>query len=172
MRRSAILLALLLALGTAGCSGQDDPKVATAGAPTSSAAATDGEGSQLKFSQCMRAQGLSWFPDPGADGGLKVSNPPGTDESKVKKAEQACRPYAPGANRNGPPLSEADLDKVRQVSQCIRDHGFSKYPDPDANGGISINQQLIGVEPDDPAFQKALRECQKYLPPRKGQGNG
>ncbi|TMR97711.1 hypothetical protein [Nonomuraea basaltis] len=142
------------------------------GAPTASASAAAGsdQASELKFSQCMRDQGLTWFPDPGPDGGMKVSVPPGTDQSKYEKAEEACKAYAPGANQNGT-ISDEDLNKLRQMAQCIRDHGFSKYPDPDANGGTHFDPKTVGVEPDDPAFEKARQECQKYLPPRKSGGN-
>jgi hypothetical protein len=165
--------ALLLALGTAGCAEDARPGVATAGsgAPKAGAsAAAGGQDSQLPFSQCMRDQGFAWFPDSGADGGLKVSVPDGTDQKKFEKAEQACRAYAPGANQNGT-ISAEDLTKLRQVSQCVRDSGFPDYPDPDANGSIQIDGKDTGISPDDPAFQKAMRECQKYLPPRKGGGN-
>ncbi|MET0236948.1 MAG: hypothetical protein ABW224_20030 [Kibdelosporangium sp.] len=130
-----------------------------------------GEGSGLKFSQCVRDQGFPWFPDPGPDGGLQVSVPEGTDQAKFKKAEETCKVYAPGAGQNGGKLGAEDLDKVRQVSQCMRDNGFPKYPDPDATGSITIESSVLGVEPDDPAFQKAMQACQKYLPPRKSGGN-
>jgi hypothetical protein len=165
-------LALLFAVGAAGCSRDNDPGVASAspGAPKASAAG-NGEGSGLKYSQCMRDQGFAWFPDPGPDGGLKVSVPEGTNQTKFNQAEQTCGVYAPGAGQSGRKLSDEDLDKVRQVSQCMRDHGFPKYPDPDASGSITIDSKALGVEPDDPAFQKAMQECQKYLPPRKSGGS-
>jgi len=173
MRRTLATLALLLAVGTAGCGHDADPGVVTAnsGAPQASVGAVDhGQASVLKFSECMRDQGLTWFPDPGPDGGLKVHNPPGTDQNKVEKAEEACKAYAPGANQTGT-ISDGDLKKLRQMAQCIRDHGFSKYPDPDSHGSTTIDTKTLGVEPDDPAFEKARQECQKYLPPRKGTGN-
>jgi hypothetical protein len=166
--------ALMLAVGTAGCAKGEDPTVATAnsGAPKAGATATTGSGqdSGLKYSQCMRDQGLTWFPDPGADGGLKVSVPEGT-QSKYEKAEEACKAYAPWEGQQGHQISAEDRNKLRQVSQCMRDHGFAKYPDPDANGSIKIDSKVLGVEPDDPAFQKAMQECDKYMPPRKSGGN-
>lgn len=173
MRRTLAAVTLLLAVGTAGCAGHDDPTVATAGSGTpkaSAGAAANGQDSRLKYSQCMRDHGMTWFPDPGPDGGLGVRVPAGTDENKLEKAQEACKAYAPGSNRNGK-LSDEDLNKLRQMSQCVRDHGFSKYPDPDSNGGINVNNETLGVAPDDSAFLKALQECRKYLPPRKSGGN-
>jgi hypothetical protein len=170
----ATAFVLLLTVGAAGCGRHHDPAVATAnsGAPNASAgAAADGEKSLLKFSQCMREQGLTWFPDPQPDGGLVVHNPDGVDQSKVDKAEQACNKYYPAGNGGGP-IPAADLAKIRQVSQCMRDHGFAKYPDPDANGSITVDSKVLGVEPTDPAFRKAIQECRKYLPaPKSSKGN-
>jgi hypothetical protein len=162
----------MLTVGMAGCARHDDPVVATArsGAPTAGTVTTaGGQHSDLKYSQCMRDHGLAWFPDPKPDGRLGVRVPSGTDENKLKKAQEACKAYAPDANQNGK-ISAADLDKIRRMSQCIRDHGFSNYPDPDSNGGINVDTKTLGADPDDPAFLKAMQECQKYLPPRKGKG--
>jgi hypothetical protein len=161
---------LLLAVGLAGCSKKADPSVATAGsgAPKANASTAAGDSSALKFSQCMRDQGLSWFPDPDANGGLKVSIPDGTDQSTVDKAQEACKRYAPGASQNGGQISDEDLGKLRQVAQCIRDHGFPNYPDPDSKGNTQIDSKKLGAEPDNPAFQKAMQDCQKYMPPRRG----
>ena len=164
--------ALTLVVAVAGCTADEDPGVATAdpGASKAGAIATGGgQDSDLKYSQCMRDQGLTWFPDPGPDGGLKVSVPDGTDQSKVDKAEQACKAYAPGARQNGP-ISADDLNRLRQMSQCMRDHGFAKYPDPDAKGGIRIDQKTTGISPDAPGFEKAAQECRKYLPPQRNKG--
>jgi hypothetical protein len=157
--RKLLVPALILVLGAAGC---------TAKAGTTPAGG--GQDTDLKYSQCMRDQGLSWFPDPGADGGLRVSVPEGTDQSKVDKAEQACKAYAPGATRGGP-LAEEDLDKLRQMSQCVREHGFEKYPDPDADGGIHLDSKTTGLSPDTPGFEKALQECRKLLPPKRSRGD-
>jgi hypothetical protein len=150
-----IVLALVLVAAATGCTHHNAP--------------TKPKNADLTFSQCMRDQGLTWFPDRDANGGLKVSVPDGVDQSTFDKAEQACKAYAPGANRSGP-ISDADFAKLRQMAQCIRDHGFAKYPDPDANGSINIDSKELGVAPDDPAFEKARQDCQKYLPPRKSPG--
>ncbi len=175
MRRTLAAVTLLLAAGAAGCGRHGEPTVATAGSGppkvrAGGGTAASGQDSDLKYSQCMRDHGMTWFPDPGSDGGLKVRVPDGTDQNRLEKAQEACKAYAPGANRSGV-LSDQDLNKLRQMSQCVRDHGFSKYPDPDAHGGITIGSETLGVTPGDPAFEKALRECRKLLPPRKKGGN-
>ena len=167
MRRILAVVAVLLAVGTAGCTRHaDDPTVATAdpgGTKASASAAPTGQASALKFSQCMRAQGLTWFPDPQADGGLRVKIPDG-DKDKFEKASEACKAYDPGSSSNGT-ISAADLDKLRQMAQCLREHRFPKYPDPDANGHTRITEGAV-PNPDDPTFKKARQECQKYAPAR------
>jgi hypothetical protein len=164
---TAAALALLLAMAIAGCSTRAEPAAST------TAPAGSGDRSPLKYSQCMRAQGLAWFPDPDARGNLKVSVPEGTDQSKVENAEQACAAHAPWeGGGSGDPISEADLAKIRQVSQCMRDQGFAKYPDPDANGSVKIDSAVLGAGPDDPAFQKARDECHRLMPtPRNREGS-
>ena len=173
MRRALATAALLLAVGTAGCSSSGDPTVATAnsGAATAKAsAAANGLDTTLKYSQCMRDHGMTWYPDPKPDGSLGVRVPSGTDDNKLSQAQEACKAYDPSTNRSGT-ISAADLNKIRQVSQCIRDHGYPKYPDPDANGSVSFEEKDTGISPDDAAFEKAVQECQKYGPARQKSGN-
>lgn len=157
--------ALMLAMGMAGCGNNEDPSVASVRPGASNpggGAADDSEPSPLKFSQCMRAQGFTWYPDPDAGGNLNASEPEGLDRAKYEKAQKACEAYAPWGSGNNK-KSSADLEKLRQVSQCMRDHGYPKFPDPDENGTININKNM-GIEPGDPAVQKAQQECQKYAP--------
>jgi hypothetical protein len=99
-------VALLLTVGLAGCAKKNDPTVATGGSggpKTGASSAATGDNSDLKFSQCMRDQGLTWFPDPDPNGGLKVSIPTGTDQSTVDKAQEACKQYAQECQKYMPP---------------------------------------------------------------------
>ncbi len=164
-----IVITLLFVLTVAGCSSKtEDPGVASAnpGAKASSSAAAT-ERSALDYSRCMRAQGLTWFPDPDPQGGLTVHNPENLDQKKFEAAEQACRKYAPWEGRKNP-IPAADLAKLRQVAQCMRDHGFANWPDPDVNGGTTIDSKKLGIEPDDPKVGEARRECQKFAPAPQG----
>jgi hypothetical protein len=107
---------------------------------------------------------MTWYPDPDPDasGNLNAKEPAGVGEAKYQQAQKACEVYAPWGNGNSK-KSSADLDKLRQVSQCMREHGFAKFPDPDQNGSINLDKNS-GLSPNDPAFQKAQQECQKYAP--------
>jgi hypothetical protein len=53
----------------------------------------------LKYSKCMRANGIKSFPDPKADGTLQVQNEMGGEldptNPKYQAAEKACKKYMP-----------------------------------------------------------------------------
>ncbi|MEV0807265.1 hypothetical protein [Micromonospora sp. NPDC050200] len=62
-----------------------------------------------KLAKCMRDNGVTSFPDPGADGGIQINgNDPGMnmDDPKFQAAQKACAQYqpsggAPGSNQTG-----------------------------------------------------------------------
>jgi hypothetical protein len=60
----------------------------------------------LKFSVCMRAQGLTKFPDPDPSGGISIGRDIGItpNSPQFKAAEKACRNFLPGerGSSNGP----------------------------------------------------------------------
>ncbi|MFB4277393.1 MULTISPECIES: hypothetical protein [unclassified Nonomuraea] len=162
---SAVTLAL--AWGATGCAQDAEPTVATAGpsARSTAGAGGDSEASPIRFSRCMREQGITWFPDPQPDGGLVVSEPEGTDRKKVEAAEEACKKYSPHGGKPGRTDAEG-IAKMRRASQCMREHGVTNYPDPDANGNVRIDEKS-GISPGDPTVKKAQQECQKYFPTGK-----
>jgi hypothetical protein len=165
--RTVLALGLLLTLAVGGCgkAKDDGGGVASAGGtatPSSSAAAADKEAdAALKFSQCMREQGLTWFPDPEPVGhGMRLSIPKGADQAKLEKAMEACKKYAPNG---GEPrkLNPEELEKARQMAQCMRDHGVKDFPDPNPDGDI----RMLGKKgPGDPTFDKAMEACAQYGP--------
>jgi hypothetical protein len=50
-----------------------------------------------------------------------------------------------------------------ELSHCMQTHGEPNFPDPGSNGSISISS-ADGVDPNSPAFQKAMNDCRKYEP--------
>ena len=59
----------------------------------------------LRYSRCMRAHGISDFPDPNGQGQLEIKNQPGgdldPDNPRFRAANQACQQYQPGGGRGG-----------------------------------------------------------------------
>jgi hypothetical protein len=160
--KTGTALGLLLVLGLTGCGGRDgDDGVATAGgtatAGSSPTAEKDGYEAMLDHVKCMREQGVD-MPDPERDGeAINMRVPEGTSKEKVEAATEKCRQYLP----NGGVPEKADpeqLERARQASQCIREHGFPNFPDPDENGGIRIDGDE-GFDPTDPELKKAEKAC-------------
>lgn len=148
-RRSLLAIpavTLTLAMGAVGCGGDGGE---------------NSEASPIKYSQCMRSEGVSWYPDPQPNGDMIASEPPDSDHQKLKAAEQACRKYNPINEANA--ISSEDLAKLRKISQCMREKGIANYPDPDTNGAVNIDKSS-GISPNDPTFKKAMDECKKFGP--------
>jgi hypothetical protein len=53
-------------------------------------------------------------------------------------------------------------------SACMRRNGVPKFPDPDANGNLSIIGGP-GLDPNSPRFKAAEKACEKHLPRRGGE---
>ena len=166
MRTGTVLaLGLLITVAAGGCAktADDGGKVASAGGtatPTTSAqASADRADSALKFSQCMRDQGLTWFPDPKPNGGgMQLAIPKGSDKQKVDKAMEACKKYAPGGGEKRE-MSPEDLEEARKVSQCMRDNGVKDFPDPNPDGSMRIDGDKMSMGPGDPTFDAAQKKC-------------
>ncbi|HEU4349421.1 MAG TPA: hypothetical protein VFR35_16720 [Actinoplanes sp.] len=172
MRKTMLLLpALLLAL--AGCAAAEDARdgVATAGGATpapsassTSAGAGDAGENGLRFAQCMREQGMTWFEDPvPGERGIRVAVPKGQDKEKVDAAMEACRKFLP--NGGEPPKLDAEaLEQARQMAKCMRENGVPGFPDPGANGEIQLDAGKLGMGPGDPTFDAAEKACARFMP--------
>jgi hypothetical protein len=159
--------ALLLVALLSGCgrdSDDDGVASATGGGSTPSAsasAATDPEQAR-KFAECMRANGVPDFPDPGPDGRFDPGQltKSGVDLQKIQKGMTVCRPLAPNGGQNTQ-LDPQQQEQLRQFAQCMRDNGVD-MPDPDPNGG-GFGPGDANLNTADPNFQKALQACQDKL---------
>jgi hypothetical protein len=131
--------------------------------------------SPYAVSKCMRANGVSHFPDPsqgsggiGFPGGLVVSNigqltVDGISFSgpALKQAEKACKTYLPGGGGPPPPMSAAEKAAALELAHCMRTHGAPSFPDPGSgplHGAGGATQKLI-PDSNSPAFQHAVSVC-------------
>lgn len=165
--RMGIVLGLLVTVTVAGCggSGKDDG-VATAGGTrkaTADARSGGGTGQEqvLRFAQCMRQHGID-VPDPKSDGGVDITLPKGTDPHKADAATQQCKHYLPNGGQAQKPSPQM-LEQQRKLAACMRANGVPKFPDPDANGSISIKGGP-GLDPTSAEFKAAEKKCSKYQP--------
>lgn len=63
-------------------------------------------------------------------------------------------------------LAGGNVAAMTKFSSCMRSHGVPNFPDPSAQGGISITPSM-GIDPGSAQFQSAQTACQKLMP--KGQ---
>jgi hypothetical protein len=168
--RTVAVLALTLALGPAACArtGTKDAQVASAQTAKPKASASAGAepshdpDAPLKFARCMRDHGISWFPDPNS-GKTSIMIPKGQDSSKFEAAQEACKQYMPNGGEMPKPSAE-DLERARNMAKCMRENGIPNFPDPNPDGGISIDPKKLGAGPDDPLWKKAEKACSQYAP--------
>jgi hypothetical protein len=126
----------------------------------------------VAYSQCMRTHGVPTFPDPNAQGQVEISNngaaASGIDprSATFQAAQTACQKYLPSGGTANPSQQAQNKANALKYSQCMRSHGITNFPDPDADGGISISSGS-GIDPQSPQFQAAQSVCR----PLMGGGN-
>jgi hypothetical protein len=162
-----------------GQSSSGDPATngATSGGKASGLSLADGNAAEgLAFSECMRSHGVADFPDPNAQGQTEISGGPGSDlnpsNPTFQRAQNACQSKMPQPT----PAQQAQaLQNALKMSQCMRDHGITDFPDPQSHGGGRVSLSLHGspgsdLNPNDPAFQRAQKICMPNAPalPKNG----
>jgi hypothetical protein len=176
-----------LAFAAAACSsGPSTPGVAGSGtgATTTTAASTANQGmpsltpaqraDQLAYSECMRAHGVSDFPDPNSQGQIQLNGGQGSDLNPdnpiYKNANNACESKQPKPT----PAQQAQAEAYAlRVAECMRANGIKDYPDPSSHSGgrISINLNNSpgsDLNPNNPLFQRAQHKCMPNAPKLPG----
>ena len=172
---------LAIAVAAAACSsGPSTPGVAGSGtgATTTTAASAANQGmptltpaqraAQLSYSKCMRAHGVSDFPDPDSQGRILIQGGPGSSldpgTAAFKNAENKCKSKQP--QPTAAQQAQAERYALR-VARCMRAHGIEDFPDPGPGGRISIhlsNNPGSDLNPNDPLFQRAQAKCMPNAP--------
>lgn len=128
----------------------------------------------LNFSKCMRAHGLSNFPDPsgGGGGGIQIPLGSGLNPSSpvFQAAQKACGKDLPGPAGRGH-ASAKQKQQMLAMAQCMRAHGLANFPDPTSTAPqpgsgfglafgapgsfLAIPQSMI----NSPGFNQAASAC-------------
>jgi hypothetical protein len=163
-----VLAFALAACGNPGGNGSKVASISDPAKPSNQQNASDNRSDEDKirdFTKCMREHGVD-LPEPssapkaggggeGGGGGGIVIQGAGPDKEKIDKANEACRPLLPNGGKP-PKLDAKQLDEMRKMAQCMREHGVN-MPDPDPNNpGMGIGPDS-GVDPD--AMDKAAKAC-------------
>jgi hypothetical protein len=146
-------LAALLAAAVAGCGTPEytGKKVATlrteGKAPASAAPAKSDEDRFREFEKCMEEHGVRIPKSPEEAQDFQP------DEEAMRTADEACRHLLPNGGQP-PPLDARQLDEMRQMAKCVREHGVD-MPDPDPNNPYPN----FGADVDPEVLQKAFEAC-------------
>jgi hypothetical protein len=147
MRRTLWPLAALamLAVIVAGCgngsAGTGDSTATSGGNSTASI-----HEKAVKFAECMRANGVSAFPDPNASSAFTIDqavNGSSLDPSTAafKQAISACKDLEPPGFTGGKVTPQQRTARLK-FAQCIRENGVRDFPDP-ANGEPLVDTNRI-----------------------------
>jgi hypothetical protein len=130
----------------------------------------------IAFSKCMRAHGVTNFPDPTGHGiniggtGINPRSP------TFEAAQTTCFKLLPGGGPQNQKASAAQIRQADATAECMRTHGVSGYPDPiisnapptslnpanyssiEAGGGMIVAIPKT-INEQSPAFQSAAKVC-------------
>jgi hypothetical protein len=144
-----------------------------------------------EVAQCVRNNGLPGFPDPYFDNG-QLKLPPvdanveqqgqaaldGPCREKWQQLEAALpqKQARPSQEPRGP-MSAEDLEKLKQFTDCMRQHAFPNWPDPDPTGEYHLASTGLpeglgkGQRPEDATFRNGLQTCEPFSVPGMGFAN-
>jgi hypothetical protein len=159
---AAVAALALLATGCGGGGSSATPPVASATTTTASTATT-ARGALVAFSSCMRSHGMPSFPDPqqiGSNVKLTIHNTVG-DNPRYQAALSACNGLLPSRSTPETPQQvHKRLEDALSFARCMRSHGVSRFPDPDAHGQLTVEMvQAQGIDVHSTAILHVLQTC-------------
>ena len=88
---------------------------------------------------------------------------------KFQAAQNACTHLLPNRGGGSPETAQQQRTQLADelsFARCMRSHGVSRFPDPTAQGGLSVEMvEAQGIDVHSPAV---LRVVQKCLPASHG----
>jgi hypothetical protein len=149
-------------LAACGSTGQPSGTAPGAANPT-----PGGRSRDVEFSDCMRAHGVTNFPDPTANG-LQIPASINPKSPAFQAAQQACKRFLP--NGGAPPATNpAERGAALAFATCMRTHGFPGFPDPaltpphNAASILFLHGMVFAfaspIDPKAPAFAHAASAC-------------
>src|ERR1700745_2803109 len=146
---AAVSAAALVAGGCGGAGGSPPGASVTSSTPVATAPTAN---QLLAFSQCMRSNGVSSFPDPQrfVGGNVKLTiHQLGTGSPHLQSALNACTHLLPqrGSSPDTPQQTTKQLADELSFARCMRSHGVTHFPDPKAQGGLTVEMvQAEGID--------------------------
>ena len=172
-----IAVAACAVLAATGCGSSKSRHVARLGSTTSpippsglpagSAKALTRQA--LAFSRCIRAHGVSDWPDPDSRGVWPKSQVElAAGSTRYDAASRSCRdllPYGgPGVAPSAVVLRQIRID-MAEFTLCMRSHGVPSWPDPTLDRGRDVfDPEAVGIDPGSPRVGAATHRCEHVFP--------
>jgi hypothetical protein len=160
-----LVLVAALALLAAGCGGGGSPGVASITSSTTTHTTATQSGA-VAFARCMRSHGLPGWPDPNSQGVFDKSalEQLGFSKSAVRAAELPCGHLLPEIGGRAPQdtAQQTRTQTADELSfaRCMRSHGVSRFPDPTAQGQLSVEMvQAQGIDVHSPPVLHVVQAC-------------
>jgi hypothetical protein len=115
---------------------------------------------------CARAHGDPSMPDPTIDSQGQARFPPGTPMPS-QSTQQACQSIynrLPASVRN---TGAPDIQMGIKFAQCMRQHGLTDWPDPNAGGDYPLPADLQTTSKSGPVWERikaAWDQCKAFNP--------
>lgn len=163
------LLAVGAALLLAGCGASKRTDPPGAGARSSR---RDLSAEAYRFAACMRSHGLPNFPyaqvvSRGPNGRVLRIHPPPlitTFTPRFRRAQAVCGGIIPGARflsaSDQAKAQAARVSRLLSFARCVRSHGLSRFPDPNAQGQLTAQMiDAAGIDVRSSVALRAARAC-------------
>ncbi len=162
---SFVVAVAVFALLAASCGGGGSPGVASVASSTTVATTTAQNGA-VASPRCMRSNGVPTFPDPppiGARPAKPTLQQLGVSDSQFEAAKRACSHLLPSGGSGEQETAQQKRTRLADelsFARCMRSHGVARFPDPTAQGGLSVEMvQAQGVDVHSPAVLQAVQAC-------------
>ena len=136
--------------------------------PSTGSSSGGGNNTAARFSQCMRDNGVSAFPDPDASGQLTidgVANGSSVDPSSAafQQALSACKGLEP-SGFTGHARSAQQQAAALKFAQCIRDNGVPDFPDPSDTDPLVDTNRIPSAATSGgmSSLNAAMKKCGSY----------
>ncbi|MGH7153859.1 MAG: hypothetical protein ACREF3_08000 [Acetobacteraceae bacterium] len=173
----AIVATAGVALLAAACGGSPRSQVAQLGSTTTQASAlSTGSGGSpsaggspkaetLAFSNCMRSNGVSGFPDPNSSGQLPKRQVAqlAAGDPRFPAAHRTCGHLLPNGGQPTQAQVQQAWNDMRNFARCMRSHGVPNWPDP-TDTSPQDNRPFFNtpasIDPNAPQIESKISACQ------------
>lgn len=134
----------------------------SAGAPAASAQGTGA----LAFARCMRAHGLTGWPDPDGSGHFDKSKlrQLGYSDSQIRSVQDGlCGQLLPTTAADQT-ITAQDQQDYLNAAACMRSHGIANFPDPTFSDGHVSLAIPPSINTNSTQFVQAAQTCTKLIP--------